>query len=81
MLSTIWDALKSILTNRTFAVPIISSILMLLVSNDVISVNNADLWTERIFQIMLILMGMNGSFDLLNVAKGNTWDVISKSWK
>lgn len=81
MLSAFLNVVKEILTNRTFAVPLISGALMLLVSNGVITVNDAEIWTERIFQIMLILMGMNGAFDIANVAKGNTYNANTRSWE
>lgn len=81
VLSAILEIVRSVVTSRTLMIPLIGAIVTLIINaNPDLGLDPA-VWSERIFAIILLLLGANEATKITHAAKGKTYNKQTKEWE
>lgn len=80
-METLLDLLRSIVTNRKYMIPLIGGLIAFLINQFPELGINPEVWTERIFQLILVIVGGDVAFDISNVIKENVWNKKDRKWE
>lgn len=81
VLSAILEIVRSVVTSRTLMIPLIGAIVTLVINaNPDLGLDPA-VWSERIFAIILLLLGANEATKITHAAKGKTYNKQTKEWE
>lgn len=81
VLSAILEIVRSVITSRTLMIPLIGAIVTLIINaNPDLGLDPA-VWSERIFAIILLLLGANEATKITHAAKGKTYNKQTKEWE
>lgn len=81
VLSAVLEIVRTVITSRTLMIPLIGAIVTLIINaNPDLGLDPA-VWSERIFAIILLLLGANEATKITHAAKGKTYNKQTKEWE
>lgn len=81
VLQAILNIFSTILQSRTLMIPLIGAIVALFINAHPDLGLDAAVWTERIFALILLLLGGNEITHIAHAAKGKTYNKQTKEWE
>lgn len=81
VISAILEIFRSVFTSRTLMIPLIGGIITLIINANPDLGLDPTVWSERIFAIILLLLGANEATKITHAAKGKTYNKQTKEWE
>lgn len=81
VLSALLNILLTIVQTKTLMIPLIGGLVALFINaHPELGIDPA-VWTERIYAIIVLLLGLNGTQNIAHAAKGKTYNKQTKEWE